>query len=946
LGLLRGLVEALARGQGGSALVVGESGAGKSALLEAAFGGWGGGPADGGLVVWAVGDEMGAEFPFLPWLDALRGVTPVAGTDGPRAGMVRLLRGQAGGGPGGAASGALGSGMDVVAAASELLVGWVEDVSAVMPVLVVFDDLQWADEASVRVWLRLVRAAGQAPVMVAGAMRPGYSRIETAGVRRRVAAEQAAGRGAVLELTALSPGEVGALVGGMCGGAPGPRLMEMLAAAGGNPLYVTELVAALDREGALAAAPQGRVEASAAYRPLALAEAVGGRLAAVGAEGRQVLAAAALLGVEFTVADLALASGRRAAELAGLLDQAQQAGVLAATRAGMAFRHPLIRDVLYEQMPAGVRAAWHLELARSLSAAGGAVAAVARQLSAALAADGQLPARGWVTDWLAAHGTELSEQAVPLAVTLLSQAWEQMPLGDVRRVALAVPLAWALQRVSRDGEVEGVARQTLATAPVVTAEQALELHLATAIVIPDAAAAIARLEAAEAERDWGARHLLLLQAMRARTLAYQGALEGEARSSAVRVLETAIRLHEPRSAGWACIALGNASMQRLDLDTAREYFGRGITVTETDPGSVGLHARLLAYQARTLLPANRYADAEAVLSRARALAESVGDEDLLFLATGFDIFRLFAVGNWDDLTTELDTAIERWKMVNLQVSCVVVVVARHRDDDNLAAWSWDSINSREPPVFADAQFFNYVHGVEAEHRGDARQALDSYTAALEPDPLGQGLAWMAAEVPLAQGVRLALARDDRDAAADLIRQAEEGMAGLPRFTAVLAHARGLLEADPGLVRQAVDYYRRVGKRLPLAQSLESLAAILVQRGQAGEARLPMTEALEVYDSLGAAWDAKRMRARFRPMGLRVGARQTRYRPATGWDSMTRTEAVVAGLVAEGLSNPQIAERLYLSRNTVQTHVSHILTKLNATSRIEIALTAARQPSNR
>lgn len=62
----------------------------------------------------------------------------------------------------------------------------------------------------------------------------------------------------------------------------------------------------------------------------------------------------------------------------------------------------------------------------------------------------------------------------------------------------------------------------------------------------------------------------------------------------------------------------------------------------------------------------------------------------------------------------------------------------------------------------------------------------------------------------------------------------------------------------------------------------------------------------------------------------------RHRPATGWDALTPTEQKIARLVAKGLSNPDIASQLFLSRNTVQTHISHILTKFSARSRVEIA----------
>jgi DNA-binding CsgD family transcriptional regulator len=70
------------------------------------------------------------------------------------------------------------------------------------------------------------------------------------------------------------------------------------------------------------------------------------------------------------------------------------------------------------------------------------------------------------------------------------------------------------------------------------------------------------------------------------------------------------------------------------------------------------------------------------------------------------------------------------------------------------------------------------------------------------------------------------------------------------------------------------------------------------------------------------------------------------RPASGWAALTPTEAKVASLVAEGRSNPDIAAELFLSRNTVQTHVSHILAKLGVRSRTEIVRAALAHPSAR
>jgi DNA-binding NarL/FixJ family response regulator len=80
----------------------------------------------------------------------------------------------------------------------------------------------------------------------------------------------------------------------------------------------------------------------------------------------------------------------------------------------------------------------------------------------------------------------------------------------------------------------------------------------------------------------------------------------------------------------------------------------------------------------------------------------------------------------------------------------------------------------------------------------------------------------------------------------------------------------------------------------------------------------------------------------RTFGFHRGVRGPRRRPKTGWDALTDTERVVAGLVAEGLSNPAIAGRMFLSRRTVQGHVSAILGKLGVTSRVELATLVIRR----
>ena len=120
--------------------------------------------------------------------------------------------------------------------------------------------------------------------------------------------------------------------------------------------------------------------------------------------------------------------------------------------------------------------------------------------------------------------------------------------------------------------------------------------------------------------------------------------------------------------------------------------------------------------------------------------------------------------------------------------------------------------------------------------------------------------------------------------------------------------------------------------------------MLARRGEVTQARAALTHALALYTALDAGWDSARAVARLRPFGVHASNRRNHKRASHGWESLTATELKVAFLVAEGLSNPDIAAKLYLSRRTVQTHVSHILGKLGLRSRVELAVSASRRES--
>jgi DNA-binding NarL/FixJ family response regulator len=152
--------------------------------------------------------------------------------------------------------------------------------------------------------------------------------------------------------------------------------------------------------------------------------------------------------------------------------------------------------------------------------------------------------------------------------------------------------------------------------------------------------------------------------------------------------------------------------------------------------------------------------------------------------------------------------------------------------------------------------------------------------------------------------------------------------------------RGLAREDAESLFAAANDYRLAGWPLFEGYAYEHAAVLLAEAGATAAAREALDRALALYTGLDAAWDIARAEARLRATGIRLGRRDHRKRPKTGWQSLTATEQKVAQLVAEGRSNPDIATHMFLSRRTVQSHVSHILSKLNLDSRVALAVSMA------
>jgi DNA-binding CsgD family transcriptional regulator len=920
--LLTGLIREVARGRGSSVLIEGEPGIGKSALVQAAVAE---APEVGCQVFWGAGDELGQALPLLPFLDGLRVREPSANPR--RNTIVQLLRGEI----------AADRGADVSAALAEQLLALVAEQYAMRPTILVIDDLQWADQASITLWGRLARSAPQVPLLLVGMMRPVPHRDDLLALRR------VAGDAARLQLTGLTGAAVADLVADLAGGKPDGRLRRLADGAAGNPLYVTELVAALARSSSLTITEAGAAQLAGGSAPSSLSAAIADRLGFVAGPVREVLRAAALLGMDFAVPDLAIVLGRSVTELIPAVDEACAVGVLAESGHGLGFRHPLIRAALYDEMPASVRAAWHRDMGHALAEAGAPADRVARQLLRAVGGPGGMaePMDEWMLDWLGRTADLLVGQAPGVAAELLIRAVASSPAGSARHGWLASRLADALYRVGDRAQAEQVANRALEHA--VEPDLLVDLHWTLAqcrMLAGSSAESLATLDRALAAPGITARHRARLLVPAARTHSYLGEVEKAGRV-ATTALAAASEAGDKWAMGWALHVLTIVTGVQGHMTDALPLFDRALTVTQSDPALTDLRLLLQINQAVALGDLDRYEEALAAAGQARDLADQVGTAIRLAQAHGALGQLLFETGRWDDALAEVEIVPENLK--EPAAACIdlgiAAVISFHRGETGAAQ---RHLAAAVP------------HAERIGHRLIGRLALARCLEHEQADALPEALAELTDafdgnpeqleefEDLLADAVRLATQADELSTAQTLAGQAAALAAEseIPHRQANALYCRGLLDHDAPRLLAAAGRYEDAGRPLPGAKALEAAAGEFVRTGDRGQARTAFTNAVEVYSSLGAAADVARLQATFRAHGIRRGPHAKHRRARSGWDSLTATEIKIAAFVEEGLSNPDIAARLLLSRRTVATHVSHILKKLDVHSRTDIARESA------
>jgi DNA-binding CsgD family transcriptional regulator/tetratricopeptide (TPR) repeat protein len=917
LGALDALAAGAARGEGRLALVEGAAGIGKSRLLAEARERAG----DSMRVLSARGSELEREFPFGVVRQLFEPVlADPAEREAALAGAAR---------PAAAVFGSLGtereSSPDPSFAVLHGLYWIVANLAESRPTLLAVDDLHWCDRPTLRFVAYLARRLDGLPVLVVTGLRTAEPGSDPALIAE--IAQDPHTR--ALRPAPLGEESVAALVRERLGDdADASFCRACQTATGGNPLLLSELLHALEVEGVMpdaqSAAMVGAVGPRAASRAVLL------RLARLPGEAASMARAVAVLGdraplpasaavAELSEEDAALATGHLA-----------RAEILRSDTP-LSFVHPLVRDAVYNDMPPGERELWHWRATDLLSQNGAATEQVAAQLLAA-------PGRGQpgaVAVLRRAADEALEKGAAENAAAYLSRALDEPAEGQTRTDVLL-----------ELGLVEALANDPGA---------AIE-HLSSIYERLDDPAA--RFQAAQIL----ARMLQLTgEAGRAAALARRAADELPGELTDLRRALEAVELMS--------VIFGAPPPDAFErLERYRE-----------DRGGPGIGDHMLAAVAAlewaySCGPADRCAELAlhalsggqllefengflsvpptVVLTMAdrdeapRAWEDSLAEahrRGALFSASAIRLWHGYTLawrGDLEEAERSVGTARQEFESGGYGrvtgVYSSAFLSAIRREAGELAAARRTLEQADDPGDGSDAARYWVESRLEllvAEERDEEAVALaDEFATRFPRSPNPAVGAWRSLKAT-------ALARLGRDAEARALLDEELELArrwGSPSVVGRTLRTIGETCGDRARLEEALSVLEGSSARLELAKTLGALGAAVRDDDQAA-ARDPLRRAFELATVCGANGLAERVRADLYATGARP-ARQD----LAGLESLTSSERRVADLAADGATNKDIAQTLYVTPKTVENHLSGVYRKLGIRSRRELPAALGRE----
>ncbi len=916
LAALRALVRAVEAGQGGVAVVEGEAGIGKSRLVAEVI-------QDLRVPTTlrsGAADELSHDAPFRALADALHldagaGAEPSPGDGAPA---------------------------DVGFGVVESIVSHLELLASSGPVVLVLEDVHWADPSTLRALRAIGRATSSEPVLMVLTLR----RFPHSHELDRLLDDLALSGATRVALGGLTDEEVRELAGAI----GGTSASAHLGMAGGNPLHVIEIVSAVADAGLTGPVPL----------PPTLRATILRRVGHLPERAGEMLRVASVLGRRFPLDHLAAMMACTSVDLLGVLEGAMRAGVIGGAGDDLVFRHELVREALYTGLAPAVRRGLHVQAARLLGPLGAPLPTVAEHYSLG-ASVGDIEAGAW----LARAAREAAPRSPATAVKLFERAIALTSPIDPAGDALGAELAPLLIQTGRAKDAEALSRALIARGPAPAVEASLRRALAEvlwtlgwlepAVDELDAAAALAG--APEADR----RGALALAASLLPFLGQPD--EARRRAEALQREAEAAGDEFALCATLQTLAVVADAEGRVALACDLSERAVAVATRSTEP-RVG-HLQPHLYRGLVLLDADRPADAEAVLDAGRRRAEERGTTAWLPLYHCMLAIRRATMGELDDAVAECEVGLSLagdvgTRLHGSMLHGVVAWVALQRGDvpqaqaglehaaeEFLAATSPDYRAVAVHSVAAAGarwplEWGLWLQGLLHDAHGDpgpaAAAAADAWTVAA-PLRYFLGYRLFAPDV-----VRLALQTGDRARAAAVTAEVELGArrAATASARGAALRCRGLLEGDVDALSEAVDCYRASPYAGELALTLDDAGTALAKLGRVEEATALLDEARALHERAGAHARTARTDAALRSLG--VHRRRSRPAPKAimGWDSLTSSELAVVRLAAEGLTNRQAGERLFVSRRTVETHLSHAFAKLGVSSRAQLAAEVGRR----
>ena len=974
------LTEMLGNAEAGRPVVVlvsGDAGVGKTRLVTELTGVAG---RRGFTVLTGHCAELADTVPYLPLADALRSAATGSAVRDAVAARPVLSRLLPDGQPGESDTAEL-PGMAQQQLFGAVL-GMLADLAAAAPVLLVLEDLHWADRSTRDLVTFLSRVLHRERIALVLTYRT--DDLHRRHPLRPVVAElQRLPSVTAIDLRPLSAVAMAEHLTALSGGLlTWPVLDRVISRAEGNAYYAEEL---------LTASPAGLPEGGGAGPdstglPAGLSDLLLARMERLSAAAQRVLRVAAVAGRHVDDELVMRASGLDAAEYEEATREAVAARLLVADGdRGLAFRHALLREAIYADLMPGERTRLHGLLAQLLSDESrlGRVAGSAAELAYHALASHDIPAAFAASVQAGAEAERLAAPAeahrhYDLALSLWERVTDPEKLGGVERGDLALRSALA---AADAGDISRAAHQLRRLLdfidPSASPELASRANQRLAVFLLDLdedAAALAAARAAVDALPADPPSTRRAQALATLAIAHLGNGQyGLAQASAEEARAAGRAAGAPWAVADALVTLGMLAEKSGRPKTAAAFYERALAQARKSD-MLGVQLRATFQVARLQLESGDLGAASSTAHQGILLA---GEAGLGMAPYGYDLQYLhylahYNEGAWDhaqEIADGFALRVTSEAEARLSAMALFIAVAQGSDAvDQRRAWL--------EPFMARDLFTEYIaRGLLAEHawwQGDLDTALAQSEATVaatlawgtpsSPQLIRVSAIWLSA---LADQAAAARAGGDAALAASTVQEAGrvielaragagadggarsrralgvDGQGWLARAEAEFRRAAG--ENEPGAWQAVLDAFGPAF-RYEAARSRWRLAEALVEAGDRDAAQEQWALAVAGADELGAVplrrvlGDLGR-RARL-TAGSGVGSGLVRQGAGRGpLDTLTSREVEVLRLLAAGHSNREIAAELFIAPKTASVHVSNILGKLGASSRTEAAAIA-------